>query len=151
MIFTPVSDTEAYLPLCELCKCVWATTELRREVETVRGCYVCATYKQRQQHKRIERDEPTLYSHNCTCPAHSLFEERRCVRVSPPRTSFQPYCLCTLSFASCLRVLCTYCSHVPYPGTCKWWVPPTTTFNSTHPQMMCVVAAYMCVCTWRQT
>lgn len=62
--------------------------KLRRRVETVRGCCVCATDKQKLHHMRTELDEPTHYSHNCTWLCAYIL----CICVRPPlRLSSQSY------------------------------------------------------------
>lgn len=78
------------------------------------------------------------------------------VRVPPPCTSFQPNCLYTLSFALCLRVLCTSARVSRIPGTCGRWVPHTHHIQHhsyTSPVCACLLCA--CVCgvklVWKHT
>lgn len=135
-----MSDTETCPRSCGLCGSVWATTELRRGVETVRGCRVCATHKQRQQRKRIEPDEPTQYSHNCTWP-RAASSKRRCVCACHHHvlvsslTACIP-CLLRRACACCVPLLVRPVSPGPAGGGCH----TPTTYNITRTLHRCVRA-----------
>lgn len=106
----------------------------------MRGCRVCATHKQRQQRKRIELDEPTQYSHNCTWP-RCASSKRRCVCACHHHvlvsslTACIP-CLLRCACACCVPLLVRPVSPGPAGGGCH----TITTYNITHTLHRCVRA-----------